>query len=219
MPVWSSKHLLSYGWIVGRLYQVEYAMEAIGHAGTCLGILASDGIVLAAEKRNTNKLLDELSYSEKIYRLHELVVCILYHSVRILCNDSYISNLWTCAKITGRAVTREEGICCRTLVLVTRSADFWLLAVQPFGQCGCRIMRWSPRVYTTLVNRHCNPHTADVWQRTAVKEKWWVEGWYVELLSFLQCGLSTYSCGLLSVGASVLHSIHNYHLFPRSFNF
>ena len=64
-------------WLVlGRLYQVEYAMEAIGHAGTCLGILASDGIVLAAEKRNTNKLLDELSYSEKIYRLHEWVLFI-----------------------------------------------------------------------------------------------------------------------------------------------
>ena len=62
--------------VLGRLYQVEYAMEAIGHAGTCLGILASDGIVLAAEKRNTNKLLDELSYSEKIYRLHEWVLFI-----------------------------------------------------------------------------------------------------------------------------------------------
>ena len=57
--------------IVGRLYQVEYAMEAIGHAGTCLGILANDGILLAAERRITNKLLDEVSYSEKIYKLHE----------------------------------------------------------------------------------------------------------------------------------------------------
>ena len=25
------------------VFQVEYAMEAIGHAGTCLGILANDG--------------------------------------------------------------------------------------------------------------------------------------------------------------------------------
>merc|ERR1712071_495121 len=49
----------------GRLYQVEYAMEAIGHAGTCLGILASDGIVLAAERRNTNKLLDEVFFFGK----------------------------------------------------------------------------------------------------------------------------------------------------------
>jgi len=59
----------------GRLYQVEYAMEAIGHAGTCLGILASDGIVLAAERRNTNKLLDEASTAEKIYKLHEDMAC------------------------------------------------------------------------------------------------------------------------------------------------
>lgn len=55
----------------GRLYQVEYAMEAVGHAGICLGILANDGIVLAAERRNTNKLLDEVFASEKIYKLHE----------------------------------------------------------------------------------------------------------------------------------------------------
>lgn len=48
-------------------------MEAIGHAGTCLGILAKDGILLAAERRITNKLLDEVSYSEKIYKLHKYV--------------------------------------------------------------------------------------------------------------------------------------------------
>lgn len=62
------------------MYQVEYAMEAIGHAGTCLGILTSEGIVLAAERRNTNKLLDEAYSTEKIYKLHEYVHC-MYHYV------------------------------------------------------------------------------------------------------------------------------------------
>ena len=46
-------------------------MEAIGHAGVSLGILAKDGILLAAEKKSTSKLLDEVSYSEKIYRIYE----------------------------------------------------------------------------------------------------------------------------------------------------
>lgn len=59
----------------GRLYQVEYAMEAISHAGTCLGILAKDGILLAAELRNTNKLLDSAIFSEKIYKLNDDMVC------------------------------------------------------------------------------------------------------------------------------------------------
>ncbi|KAH9978876.1 proteasome subunit alpha type 4 [Lactifluus volemus] len=38
--------------------EVEYAMEAISHAGTVLGVLATDGVVLAAEKKVTGKLLD-----------------------------------------------------------------------------------------------------------------------------------------------------------------
>ena len=59
----------------GRLYQVEYAMEAIGHAGTCLGILASDGILLAAERKSTNKLLDEVFHSEKIYTINDNTAC------------------------------------------------------------------------------------------------------------------------------------------------
>ena len=42
-----------------RIFQVEYAMEAISHAGTCLGIMADDGVLLAAEKRNVHKLLDD----------------------------------------------------------------------------------------------------------------------------------------------------------------
>jgi len=59
----------------GRLYQVEYALEAISHAGTSLGIMASDGILLAAEKRNTNKLLDEVAFSEKLYKLNDDLCC------------------------------------------------------------------------------------------------------------------------------------------------
>ncbi|KAH8295363.1 hypothetical protein KR018_010412 [Drosophila ironensis] len=59
----------------GRLYQVEYAMEAISHAGTCMGIVAEDGILLATECRNTNKLLDTAIPSEKLYRLNENMVC------------------------------------------------------------------------------------------------------------------------------------------------
>ncbi|MFH4982090.1 hypothetical protein AB6A40_008799 [Gnathostoma spinigerum] len=59
----------------GRLYQVEYAMEAISHAGTCLGILASDGILIAAEKRNVHKLLDDEVLAEKIYRLSDNITC------------------------------------------------------------------------------------------------------------------------------------------------
>jgi len=55
----------------GRLHQVEYAMEAISHAGTALGILTKEGIVLAAEKKVTSKLLESMSSNEKIYPLNE----------------------------------------------------------------------------------------------------------------------------------------------------
>lgn len=100
----------------GRLYQVEYAMEAINHAGTVIGILAScspptteeakaasedvamtdvtptaakdgagsgsgskkgkrrTGVVLAAEKKVTSKLLEkEQGSSEKIFLINGLV--------------------------------------------------------------------------------------------------------------------------------------------------
>jgi 20S proteasome subunit alpha 3 len=48
-------------------------MEAISHAGSALGILAKDGIVLAAEKKVTSKLLEQLSL-EKLYRLSEYLI-------------------------------------------------------------------------------------------------------------------------------------------------
>ncbi|KAJ1963572.1 Proteasome subunit alpha type-3 [Dipsacomyces acuminosporus] len=58
----------------GRLYQVEYAMEAISHAGTVIGILSQDGIVLAAERQATSALLEQNIGSEKIYEMNDNVV-------------------------------------------------------------------------------------------------------------------------------------------------
>lgn len=55
----------------GRLYQVEYAMEAISQAGSAIGILANDGVLLAAEKRVTSKLLDIRKATEKIYTIDD----------------------------------------------------------------------------------------------------------------------------------------------------
>ncbi|ORY99396.1 proteasome subunit alpha type-4, partial [Syncephalastrum racemosum] len=59
----------------GRLYQVEYAMEAISHAGIALGVLAKDGVVIAAEKKVTSKLLEQSASAEKIYKLNEHIIC------------------------------------------------------------------------------------------------------------------------------------------------
>ncbi|QPG76513.1 Proteasome subunit alpha type-3 [Brettanomyces nanus] len=59
----------------GRLYQVEYALEAINHAGTAIGILAKDGVVLAAERKVTSKLLEQDTSSEKMYVLNDNTLC------------------------------------------------------------------------------------------------------------------------------------------------
>lgn len=59
----------------GRLHQVEYAIEAINNASTCVGILAKDGVVLACEKRVTSSLLAPAKTSEKTYKLCDHVAC------------------------------------------------------------------------------------------------------------------------------------------------
>ncbi|CAJ0578118.1 unnamed protein product, partial [Mesorhabditis spiculigera] len=41
----------------GRLFQVEYAIEAVKLGSTSIGIRTSEGVLLAAEKRSTSKLM------------------------------------------------------------------------------------------------------------------------------------------------------------------
>ena len=59
----------------GRLHQVEYAIQAISQAGAAVGILSSEGVVLAAEKRITSKLLDIRKSTEKMYKIDDHVAC------------------------------------------------------------------------------------------------------------------------------------------------
>jgi len=135
------------------LYQVEYALEAISHAGTSLGILAEDGILLAAEKRNTNKLLDEVNFSEKIYKLNEDLCC----SVSGITSDAnvLISELRSIAQRYN--LQYQEPIPCENLVSSlcnVKQAYTQFGGKRPFGvsilymgwdsQCGYQLYQSDP---------------------------------------------------------------------------
>mmetsp|Transcript_14921 Transcript_14921/g.22354 ORF Transcript_14921/g.22354 Transcript_14921/m.22354 type:complete len:264 (+) Transcript_14921:29-820(+) len=58
----------------GRLFQVEYAIEAIKLGGIALGIQVAEGVVLGVEKRITSSLMDPSSI-EKIKEIDTHVGC------------------------------------------------------------------------------------------------------------------------------------------------
>jgi len=58
----------------GRLFQVEYAIEAIKLGSTAIGIQTSEGVVLAVEKRVTSPLIIPSSI-EKIYEIDSKIGC------------------------------------------------------------------------------------------------------------------------------------------------
>ncbi|KAG1047423.1 hypothetical protein G6F43_010125 [Rhizopus delemar] len=58
----------------GRLFQVEYAIEAIKLGTTAIGVQTSEGVVLAVEKRVSSTLLEPSSI-EKIMEIDEHLGC------------------------------------------------------------------------------------------------------------------------------------------------
>jgi len=58
----------------GRLFQVEYAIEAIKLGSTAIGIQTSEGLVLAVEKRITSPLIEPSSI-EKIFEIDSHIGC------------------------------------------------------------------------------------------------------------------------------------------------
>uniref|UniRef100_A0A7J3V179 Proteasome subunit alpha n=1 Tax=Candidatus Methanosuratincola petrocarbonis (ex Vanwonterghem et al. 2016) TaxID=1867261 RepID=A0A7J3V179_9CREN len=56
----------------GRLFQVEYALEAVRRGWTAIGIRCANGVVLAVEKKRISPLIDPASM-EKILKIDEHV--------------------------------------------------------------------------------------------------------------------------------------------------
>ncbi len=74
----------------GRLFQVEYAHEAVRKGSTTLGIKVAEGVVLAAEKRQPTRLAES---AEKIKRIDEhigLAFSGLFGDARVLIDDARV---------------------------------------------------------------------------------------------------------------------------------
>ena len=58
----------------GRIFQVEYAMEAIKLGSTSIGVCTKEGVILAVEKR-LSSTLEEPSSVEKILEVDHHIGC------------------------------------------------------------------------------------------------------------------------------------------------
>ena len=72
----------------GRIFQVEYAIEAIKLGSTAIGIQTSEGVVLAVEKRITSPLIEPKSI-EKIFEIDKHVGKLIFFHLYILVSKFY----------------------------------------------------------------------------------------------------------------------------------
>ncbi|MHA1700056.1 MAG: archaeal proteasome endopeptidase complex subunit alpha [Promethearchaeota archaeon] len=114
----------------GRLFQVEYAIEAVKRGTTAIGIISKDGIVLTVEKRILP--LQEAKHIQKIFKINkQIAACIsgLTADARVLIDQARIKSevyyLSYDELISVEEVTREI---CDLKQLYTQNAG-----VRPFG--------------------------------------------------------------------------------------
>jgi proteasome alpha subunit len=60
----------------GRLFQVEYAREAIKRGAMAVGLKYKNGVVLIAEKKTRNKLA-ETNITEKLFKIDDSIGCVV----------------------------------------------------------------------------------------------------------------------------------------------
>jgi proteasome alpha subunit len=98
----------------GRLFQVEYAKEAVKRGTTCLGIAFKDGIVLATLKPNTSLIVN--TSMEKIFQVDDHIGAVasgFLADARVLVNQSRVraqvhkityeeaADVWSIARVIG----------------------------------------------------------------------------------------------------------------------
>lgn len=98
----------------GRLFQVEYAKEAVKRGTTCLGIVFKDGVLLATVKPTASLMVSQAI--EKIFKIDEHVAAVasgLLADARILSNQARIKaqvhritydepiDVWSLARVIG----------------------------------------------------------------------------------------------------------------------
>jgi len=115
----------------GRLFQVEYAREAVKRGTTSIGIKCPEGILLAVDKRVTSRLVEGISV-EKIYQIDDHIMaatCGLVADARVLIERARI-------EAQNHRLLYNEPI--DIALLVKRVCDFKQLytqhgGVRPFG--------------------------------------------------------------------------------------
>jgi proteasome alpha subunit len=114
----------------GRLYQVEYAIEAVRRGTTAIGIRCKDGVVLAVEKRILN--MQEPETVEKIFDIDThcgAAIAGLTADARVLIDNariqSQVNRLYYNEPITIATLTKKI---CDLKQMYTQHA-----AVRPFG--------------------------------------------------------------------------------------
>ena len=97
----------------GRLFQVEYAREAVKRGTTTVGIKFKNGVALIVDKRITSRLIEPSSI-EKIFRIDEHIGCAtsgLVADARALVErarvEAQISRITYGKKIQVKALTRK----------------------------------------------------------------------------------------------------------------
>ena len=135
----------------GRLFQVEYAREAVKRGTTSLGVKSKDGIVLVVDKRTTSKLVESKSI-EKIFQIDDHIGAAtsgLVADARALIERARIESQIN--KITYNEPIRVESLAkkiCDMKQLYTQNGG-----VRPFGSAliiggvtakGCKLFETDP---------------------------------------------------------------------------